>query len=270
MKYFLIVAWISTGFSINANGENLRIRLLAEVTVQSEMVRLSDLLPDHAGTQLTVAAGKLSLGHAPQAGSQRVFTASALRSALAEISNEATQIDIPEQVLVRRLSWSLEAETIRRTLASSRLTYSFDLSQARIMLPAGFTTEAPNPQLEVTALRPNPDYRRLTALMRCRERAACGSFLAEILLSATACKKILETSLSSEAAPVLVHPGHLALLAIEGDGFRITEAVMPLKRARLGELVRVSDPLTHRSRAAQVSGEGMLRTLTAKGKEEAE
>jgi hypothetical protein len=51
----------------------------------------------------------------------------------------------------------------------------------------------------------------------------------------------------------------LALLVIEGDGIRITQPVMPLKSARLGEVVLVSDPQTHRSSLAQVSGNGMLR-----------
>jgi flagella basal body P-ring formation protein FlgA len=51
----------------------------------------------------------------------------------------------------------------------------------------------------------------------------------------------------------------MAVLVIDGDGFRITQPVMPLRGARLGELVRVTDPLTHRSLVGRVSGKGMLR-----------
>jgi flagella basal body P-ring formation protein FlgA len=65
--------------------------------------------------------------------------------------------------------------------------------------------------------------------------------------------------LISKSDPVLIQPGRMAVLVIDGDGFRITQPVMPLRRARLGELVRVTDPLTHRSLVARVSGKGMLR-----------
>lgn len=279
MKYFLVFVWIVTVFSANANGENLRVRLLAEVTVQAETLRLSDLLPEGAGPRLKAAAGRVSLGGAPQAGSLRVFSMSEMQQAIAEMAPDSKEIDIPEQVVVRRLGWPLETKAVRRTLASSKLTHPLDLSQARITLPPGFTTVAPDPQLEVTALKPSSDHLRLLAQMRCRERAACGSFLAEIVFSVPAdgvrsrelklaSEKVAEPSRLSVAGPVLVQPGRMALLVIEGEGFRMIEPVMPFKRARLGELVRVSDPWTHRCLVAQVSGDGMLRTSGATRKEE--
>lgn len=261
-----------------ADAEHFGERLLAEVSVQEETLRLSDLLPVDARAQLKAAADRVSLGRAPQAGSLRVFAVSELRQAIAEIPLYASEIDIPDQVVVRRLGWPLEAEAVRRTLARSRLTHQLDFSQARITLPPGFTSVAPNPQFEVTALKPGSDRLHLLAQMRCRERSACGSFLAEIVISdpsdgtrsngiKLASEKAAPPSLLPVAGPVLVHPGRLALLVIDGDGFRITQPVMPLKRARLGELVRVTDPLTHRSLVAEVSGNGMLRASGAIRKE---
>jgi hypothetical protein len=63
MKYFLIFAWIFAALwpTATANAENLRVRLLAEVTVQQETLLLSDLLPDDAGTPLKAAAERMSL-----------------------------------------------------------------------------------------------------------------------------------------------------------------------------------------------------------------
>ena len=272
MKSFLIFAGMLAAVSASAGAGDLRVRLRAEVTVQSGTLRLSDLLPADVGAQFKAAAERLSLGRAPQAGSLRVFTVTELRQAIAEIPRE-TEIDIPEQVVVRRLGWPLEAGAVRRTLARSNLTHALDFSQATITVPAGFTTAVPNPKLEVGAVNSSPDHLRLLAQMRCRERAACGSFLAEIVFSVPAVgvrsrelmasEKVTEPNLSSGAGPVLVQPGRMALLVIDGDGFRITQPVMPLKRARLGELVRVSEPLTHRLLMAEVSGEGMLRTSGA-------
>ena len=280
MKSFLICAWIFTVASANASAEDLRVRLLAEVTVQAETLRLSDLLPEDAGARLKAAAETVSLGRAPQAGSLRVFAVNELRLAIAEIRTDTSEIDIPEQVVVRRLGWPLETETVRRTLAQSKLTYQLDFSQARIALPTGFTTVVPDPKLEVTGISSNSDRFSLLARIRCRERLACGRFLVEIVFSVPAggvrsreqklaSGKAAEPGLWSVAGPVLVQPGRMALLVIDGDGFRIIQAVMPLKRARLGELVRVSDPLTHRSLVAQVSGDGTLRTSGATRKEEA-
>jgi hypothetical protein len=280
MKYFLIFAWLVTVFSANASGENLRVCLLAEVTVQAETLRLSDLLPDDAGTRLKAAADRVLLGRAPQVGSVRVFTVSELRQAAAEVPSQTTEIDIPEQVVVRRLGWPLEIETVTRTVAHSNLTHQLDFSQAKIMLPPGFTTVTPHPQFEVAALKPSSDHRGFFALIRCRERTACGSFLAEIVFSVPtvgvesrelklASEKVTEPDRSAVAAPVLVQPGRMALLVIDGDGFRITQTVMPLKRGGLGELVRVSDPRTHHSWLAQVSGNAMLRISGATRKQEA-
>jgi len=255
-------------FSGNSDGESRRVRLLADVTVQTEIVRLSQLLPADAGTQLKSAAEGVSLGRAPQAGSLRVFLSREVREAVAKMT-PAADVDIPEQVIVRRQGWTLEIEAVRSALAGSHLAHQFDFSQARITLPEDFTTVALHPQFEVTALKPSVGAPGLRAQMRCRDRSACASFVAEIALSDLAsadkvsqvlpAKAIMPGHSNVYSGPVLVHTGHLAMLVIEGDGFRIIQPVMPLKPARLGELVRVSDPLTNRSLVAQVTGNGVLR-----------
>ena len=278
MKYLLFFAWIAAALPANASGQDFRVRLRADVTVEDKTVRLSDLLPDNAGTQLKAAAESLSLGRAPQIGSLRVLTASELRHLIVETPLSRAEIEIPEQVVVRRIGWQVETENITRGLAHSKLTRALDFSKAKIVLPPGFTTAIANPQFEVTAVNSSSEHQRQLVSMRCRERGACGSFLVELLNVAAegvpsrelklACEKVSEPSLSSAPGPVLVRPGRLALLVIEGDGIRITQPVMPLKSARLGEVVRVSDPRTHRSWLAQASGNGTLRREATK-KEEA-
>ena len=268
MKYLLFFAWIAAALPANDSGQDFRVRLRADVTVEDKTVRLSDLLPDNAGTQLKAAAESLSLGRAPQIGSLRVLTASELRHLIVETPLSRAEIEIPEQVVVRRIGWPLQTENITRTLSHSKFAHALDFSTAKIVLPPGFSSIAANPQIEVTAFNSNSGHQRLLVSMRCRERAACGSFLVEVLnVPANAVsrelklgsEKVADPSLSSAPGPVLVRPGRLALLVIEGDGIRITQPVMPLKSARLGEVVRVSDPRTHRSWLAQVSGNGTLR-----------
>jgi hypothetical protein len=160
---------------------------------------------------------------------------------------------------------------VRRTLAQSKFAHQLDFSQARITLPAGISTALPHPQFEVTAFKPGEGDRAWLARIRCRDRAECGSFLTQIAVSgavsvvgsppvpvaATYSPRGLKGM--SKSGPVLIQPGRMAVLVIDGNGFRITQPVMPLRGARLGELVRVTDPLTHRSLVARVSGKGMLR-----------
>jgi hypothetical protein len=269
MKHFLICGWILTLFAAGVNAENLRVRLRAEVTVEGNTLRLSDLLPDNAGAKLKAAAENLSLGRAPEIGSVRVFSAAQLRQAIAGIPMATAEIDIPEQVVVRHIGWQLENETITRALAHFKLMHTLDFSEAKTVLPPGFTTAAANPEFEVTGMSSSSDHHRLLASVRCRERSACGSFLVQVLNVPAdgmespqfrqASERVPEPSLSSPTGLVLVQPGRLALLVIDGGGIRITQPVMPLKPAQMGELVRVFDPRTHHSWLAQVIGNGRLR-----------
>jgi hypothetical protein len=269
MKYFLIGAWLLIVLSAGAKAKDLRVSLLAEVCVRTDTLRLSDLLPAEAGIELQVAAEKLPLGRSPQPGSLRVFTASGLRRTIGEGDLFTSEIDIPAQVVVRRWGWPIEAEAVRQTLAQSKFAHQLDFSQARITLPAGISTALPHPQFEVTAFKPGEGNRGWRARMRCR--TGCQSFLVEIAPSHSASVGGTHPALvaafspralkvMSGSGPILVQPGRLALLVIDGDGFRITQPVMPLRRARLGELVRVTDPLSRRSLFARVSGKGTLRS----------
>jgi hypothetical protein len=253
--------------------------LLAEVSVQANTLKLSDLLPADAEVRLKKAAEAVSLGRAPQAGGVRVLTVDDLRAAVAKICLAAIQIDLPKQVVVRRPGWPIEIAAVRQTLARSKFSQQRDLSRADISLPADFSTAIPNPALEVTNVRLVAGNRAVLVSLRCRERAACGSFLAEIAVhdrSADEARTLSSVGgfsppapkVVAESGPVLIQPGRAALLVIDGGGFRITEPVMPLKRARLGETVRVADPRTHRQWLAQVSGDGVLRVSSGSNRKE--
>ena len=62
MKSFLIFAGMLAAVSASAGAGDLRVRLRAEVTVQSGTLRLSDLLPADVGAQFKAAAEKTVLG----------------------------------------------------------------------------------------------------------------------------------------------------------------------------------------------------------------
>jgi len=250
-----------------------RVQLRSQATVLGRNVRLSDLLPEPSSSAMRGAAENVVLGRAPEPGSIRVFAAREIKKVVGE---EA--FAVPEEIVVRRAGWRLNLEAIRRRVQQSAQARDFDLSQAAITLPAGFATRVPNPELEMTGLREDPPNRLLIATLRCHDRSECGSFLAKIFLSGPA-RAAASTGLSvapvadeatsparSSAASMtayLVQPGRAALLVIEAGGMRITETVMPGRRGRLGEVLRVQDRATHRSLLAEVTGAGLLRPATA-------
>jgi hypothetical protein len=274
MKILVICACL-LGLS-SAHAGALAVRLESVVTVESENLRLSDLLAAGVPPQLEMYAQKISLGRAPDVGSLRVFTGSELRAAVSAkfpSSRQLAAIEIPEQVIVRRSGWPLDREAVRQALIQSKLAPQFVFLPAQIALPSNFSTRTLHPQLEILSLARSQDQHSLLARVRCRVRSSCGTFLAEISFPDSFTNTSINFSPGHEAVghairtkiptlplrgPVLVHPGTPALLIIQGDGFKISQRVMPLKRGHLGELVRISDPMTHRSRLAEVTGSGML------------
>ena len=123
-------------------------------------------------------------------------------------------------------------------------------------------------------MEPAPEPSLLMASLRCRVRADCRSFLVELsvpklahdhgqkdvtLLAPDSYLRARKAAMVSADRAILVSPRKMALLVIEEGGLRITEPVRPGKAARLGETVRVTDPVTHRSLLAEVIGPGTVR-----------
>lgn len=242
--------------------QSRQLELLPEAVVQRETLWLSDLLPAEASTALRSAAAEISLGRSPEVGSFRVFTRAQLR---AEVPDKIA-ISLPEQVVVRRGGGNLEIEYIRQALASSAVTNGIDFSKATILFPREILARTYGPQLEVTRLAQVSD-RHFSATLRCRERNACGAFLAEIELPEyEASVRRVQPRVTSKThsparvltSPTLVRPGILASLVMESDTIRIRLRVLPLRKAALGETVRVFDSTTHRVLLADVTGEGLL------------
>src|SRR5438067_1317968 len=216
------------------------VRLISEATVNSENIWLSDLLPSSAGPAMLSEARAIYLGHAPEPASFRVFTAAQLESA----AHGKIEIEAAEYATVHRLGWPLNPERVRGIMSSSGAARGLDLSGGKLLLPLGFVTLTPDPELEVVHAGRSSD-RTFVARMRCRTRANCASFSAQMffedpLPSETRSVKIAFPALASSGAVQFtrlksaVQPGRPAWLLIESDGMRIRERVFPLRRARLG------------------------------------
>jgi hypothetical protein len=187
----------------------------------------------------------------------------------------AANIEAPASIVAARRRWPLDSNIVRSV--AQQMIPDVDLSQALVVPPPDFTTQARDPQLELKRIQESPEQGRLFVTLRCRERSACGSFVVELILpnaqvlDASHRKKLVlmvgphKPGISSASGPILVHPHTIATLVIEEDELRITESVLPAKRARLGETVRVVDPATHHSMLAAVAGPGLLRPVDEAG-----
>lgn len=171
--------------------------------------------------------------------------------------------------------WPLGDAEIRQAIEQSG-NAPFDLADARISSPPDFRTRAPHPQLELLRIERTPEPSLLVASLRCRVRADCRSFMVEFsapnlahdhgekdvkLLPQHRSRRSTKAAKVNGDRAILVSPREMALLVIEEDSLRIIEPVRPGKSARLGETVRVTDPVTHRSLLAEVTGPGTVRPL---------
>jgi hypothetical protein len=269
MKFLFTLAWFCVAASANPAASTQR--LLEDVTVANANVRLSDLLPSPGARirtmLLTASQPDTVIGSAPQPGGIRVLTGAEIEARLSGKRN----FEVPALVVVRRQQFPIEPQAIMQVLKDSIAGREIDFSRAQIRVPAGFGASVPKPQLELLGLSRGFDRTTLIARLRCRERSACGRFVAEITLPdsdkpVNSDSIIAGHSLSAfrsrspvASGPFLVRPGVTAWLVSENQGMRITQTVMPMAKARVGEVVRVSDPVTHRILLAQVAGERLLR-----------
>ena len=73
-------------------------------------------------------------------------------------------------------------------------------------------------------------------------------------------ERLSRSSIAVTQKSYLVRPGTPSALVLREEGMTITLHVLPLKRATLGEGVRVMDPSTHRIFLARVKAENTLET----------
>jgi hypothetical protein len=242
--------------------------LLDDTIVEHETVFLSDLLPQSERAQLGPAGGDVVLGRAPEPGSLRIFNAEQLRAAI----SPSVQLEIPAQVTVRRRGWPLNMDGVQQALYNSSSFRGLDLSHVAVSLPQPFSTGAQDPRFELVRIHRGSDQRTFVATMRCRRHSLCGSFLVQLAFDEAPAATTLASlspsrgqrrAPSASFNPTLVSATRAAYLVIQGDGMKITERVFPLGNARLGDAIRVRDPVSGRILLAEVAGEGLLRPKLA-------
>jgi hypothetical protein len=256
---------VASGLTAALPGQNrsripaATVALRGSVSVQPIRLRLSDLLPASADQQLKQAASIVDLGQAPAPGSFRVFTSDELRRKGAS----KLGVQIPDKVVVRADGFPVEIDAVRRALAGYKpLPAEFTVPE--ISIPEEVVTRTKNAVLRVVRVEPGSDAHTAMAFVRCETRKDCGTFVVRLQFSdpvhwtGIESRPVVKTFLRAPIQNSLVRPGRRAALVLDEDGLRITVPVFPLRRAAMGESVRVLDKVSRRTYVARVCGEDQV------------
>lgn len=140
--------------------------------------------------------------------------------------------------------------------------------EAAVVVPPEAGTRTANAPLRVVQIRPGRNQNAAVLRIECLQVRECAAFWAEMVFPGPvdllgvshSREKARSGTISNAARSPLVRPGRTAALLCEHNGLRISMRVLPLKRASLGETVKVLDPETHRKFLAQVAGVDFLRS----------
>lgn len=179
----------------------------------------------------------------------------------------ATQANEREPVGEATEHFSISADSARN--AAAAFAPAVNWAEAVVIFRSKPSPHAANAPLRVTEMRAGRDPKSVLLRVECVNASDCAPFWAEMVfpypLDRTvaphsrdkAPSRILTTAPSG---PPLVRPGRPAALLCDQNGLRISMRVVPLKRAALGETVKVLDVETHRKFLAHVEGVDFLRS----------
>lgn len=163
--------------------------------------------------------------------------------------------------------FSISAQSVRN--AAAEFAPAVKWPDAYVVFSAKPATRTANAPLRVTEMRAGRDPRSVLLRVECRNVRDCAPFWAEMVFSHPVDRALAPHSrdnapstilTSAPSIPPIVRPGRPAALLCEQNGLRISMRVVPLKRAAMGETVKVLDPESHRKFLAQVVGVDFLRS----------
>jgi hypothetical protein len=246
------------------------ITLFDDVKVKGEEIRLSDLLPENALHKVSAASATCRLGSIPALGSMRALVRAQVQQALANCSVPSYQIEIPERITVSRAGYPIKETTIRGAISRFAAGRSPEKTspEDEVEWPRGVEAMNDDASLIVGSSRWDGLRQRWQFGMRCEQRQACGEFIV-YLKPAIEVPRVRASAAISLAARspkdtsfILTRPGQKATLLLEDGKIRISISVICLQRGRLGEQIRVLDPIRRRVFRASVLASDRLRVAS--------
>jgi hypothetical protein len=245
----------------------LRIALLSDTSIQSDTILLAHLLPPNVPLEIRQRAEHLTFGYAPELGSARTLSRTAIDASLRAGGFVPAEFIVPETVIVRRTSRLLNREEVARAmqaaLSSSGKTAPFAVRSEAVELQAAISAPSGDARLAVTEMC----FDKQTGRMRFRLRPAASlktpQFYAWYSPEEDWSPRLsprLPGALSHSpagapnAAATLVEPRRLARLYLHSANMSTVLLVRPLQSGQNGETVRVRIPVNGRTLLARVVG----------------
>ena len=244
-------------------------RLQEQVTVAADTIHLSDLLPADAPAVLRNLATVISLGHAPNAGSARIFSLDQIKQIALLHTGLAQQLLIPAQVVATRKTVPIPPATLQMAIASALRArgWTENWLPTELQIPQEARSSG-TPSLTVRNLTWDPRQLCLNIKFHCAPaKNGCGDFLVRAFAPQHPSSR-LEGVLRRPEIIGAVHPaidvksGQTAILTLRSGSMVLHFPVICLQRGKIGDTIRARDPTSHRVFRGAIESAGKLLAVT--------
>jgi hypothetical protein len=253
----------------------LRVVLLADVQVQGDAILLANLLPPNAPRAISDAAGRITLGSAPQTGTPRQISNDAIVAAIQDAGLQPASFVVPVTVTVHRTGRPLTQTdiwpAIQSFLEKHPVSALRNLRPTDLTLAASVAISGNSNRLAVTRLTFDAALHRYNFCLRIQNvpGAQCFEVTARISSSPSdgARRGFKQAGTSqdafdlSDSTMVLVDPRQSAHLRLHSPDSEMLLAVQPLQRGHLGETIRVRLRPSGKTLQARVVGQNALDAI---------
>jgi hypothetical protein len=246
--FFILLAILIIGAPVFAGP--LRISIPAEVSVQTDILVLADLLPRNVPRELKNIAANVGLGSAPQIGSLRHLSREFISSILDEVELPSSSFAVPETVVIHRTARPISRDEVAAAVLSALRRNpalpSIDISS--LAVDAFVDVPDSDPQLEVIQTTLDAPLVRLRFRLAAKASPVATPFFATARLAPDSITTIPRTAITRSiarraldpaVAPLFVLTGRAAHLHVHSANSDMQLVVKPLQRGRLGETIRV-------------------------------
>jgi hypothetical protein len=253
----------------------LRVVLLADVQVQGDAILLANLLPPNAPRAISDAAGKITLGSAPQNGTPRQLSNDAIVAAIQDAGLRPASFVVPPTVTVHRSGRPLSQldiwPAIQSFLEKHPVNALRNLQPSDLTFAASVAISGNNNRLAVTRLTFDAALDRYNFCLRIQNVPGAQRFEVTARIpssrSGIGRRGFQQTGTSGDAAVlsasamVLVDPRQSAHLRLHSPDSEMLLAVQPLQRGHLGETIRVRLRPSGKTLQARVVGRNALDAI---------
>jgi len=252
------------GAAGNLDAGPLRISLLADTAVTTDVIVLADLLPSGLSNEVRRRGEGVVLGKAPQPGSARVFARESIVAILGSSALAGMPFNVPPTMTVWRktpaLSRKIVWQSIQSAAARRGVALSKDASPDTLLWLPPESTEADETSFEVSDVMFDPLLKQARFRLQLAGYPQTPSFYVWCPVGGgnygSTHSPTLQKAVHDEAE--MVNPRRMATLQLHSRNSMATLQVRPLQAGSVGQIVRVRIPSNGHTLTARVLAANVL------------